>query len=391
MGFVKGIIDKVGSRKLGVTAAVGAVALTDGIEIHASNNVNICDSVITVWDDPIAIYQGISNELEEPLEGDELEKHPNEFITIRNCVMNTVCNLRINGGNGGRINNVLFDNVIYNGCYGGDYPVNIQNWHTGQWGDCGEETADDVFEQTTDIENIHFNNFTVNGASWLFRIDGEDHVGKTALGKAGMGNFRNISFSNCEFHIVNYGYIAGDNDLKIQDVRFTDVRIHLENRSYNDSNAYRYSELAYPFEHLLNIQRTGITHRHPIFPQTIYCRHVNGLLFRNIEVTHEKDTSGDWCGALRCDDVSNLRLENVSIGKFSNKNTEEVAVSLNNVNSAVIQSCFAKEETEVFLEVAGDKTRNISLLANDLSQARIAYRTTDDVKEGSLRTQSNLL
>tara|TARA_R100000656_G_scaffold67119_2_gene50861 strand:- start:181 stop:360 length:180 start_codon:yes stop_codon:yes gene_type:complete len=33
MGFVKGIIDKVGSRKLGVTAAVGAVALTDGIEI----------------------------------------------------------------------------------------------------------------------------------------------------------------------------------------------------------------------------------------------------------------------------------------------------------------------------------------------------------------------
>lgn len=370
--------------------------LTDGIEVHASSNVNIRDSVITVWDDPVAIYQGISTELEEPLEGECLEQHPNENITVSNCVMNTFSNIRINGANGGRIRNVFFDNVVFNShSKGYSFAVNIQNWYTNQWAHASSEHVDYIYEQTTEIENIVFSNFTATGCSYPFLIDGEDHVGKTVLGKAGMGKIRNISFVNCEFHIQQEGFIIGSENLRVEDIRFDNVRFYLEDRlSSKPTDA---ATLAYPIKRPIqcwlykdNKLSGGRLYELLFFPQALYFRYVDNLHLHNVVIARKRNTPGIWSGAIRCDNVSRLRLEHIALENVVDDETKEASITLNDVECALIQSCVAPEGTELFLKLDGRETRNIVLLSNDLTQANLAYRTGEDVNKDALRCLGNL-
>jgi hypothetical protein len=58
---------------------------------------------------------------------------------------------------------------------------------------------------------------------------------------------------------------------------------------------------------------------------------------------------------------------------------------MDNCRDGFLSSCKALPRTDVFLKVGGDKTENISVVGNDLSQARIQVQSGPEVKKTEIR------
>ena len=77
-------------------------------------------------------------------------------------------------------------------------------------------------------------------------------------------------------------------------------------------------------------------------------------------------------------DISHIRRISPAAGKGA------AVVVLENCRDGFLSACKALPGTEVFLKVSGEKTENISLAGNDLSQAKTAVQITPDVKKSEV-------
>ena len=77
-------------------------------------------------------------------------------------------------------------------------------------------------------------------------------------------------------------------------------------------------------------------------------------------------------------DISHIRRISPAAGK------DAAVVVLENCQDGFLSACKALPGTEVFLKVSGEKTKNISLAGNDLSQARTPVQITPEVKKSEV-------
>ena len=86
-----------------------------------------------------------------------------------------------------------------------------------------------------------------------------------------------------------------------------------------------------------------------------YCRHVNGLRMRNIEVL---PAAAETRPAVICDDVKSLDLDGLRCGPVA---SSQPVVKLIQTKRAFLRGCVAPSGTKTFLSVEGDRTERVAL------------------------------
>jgi hypothetical protein len=115
-----------------------------------------------------------------------------------------------------------------------------------------------------------------------------------------------------------------------------------------------------------------------------YCRHVEGLTFRNLQV---QTMTPDARPALVGDDIRDLRI----IGFQGQPPRGEMPlVRLKDVSGALLQGCIAPEGTNVFLRLEGS-SREITVSGNDLSRSRTAFQVEPPATSSALFEVGNRL
>ena len=94
-----------------------------------------------------------------------------------------------------------------------------------------------------------------------------------------------------------------------------------------------------------------------------YCRHVEGLTFRKVEL---RTRQADLRHAVVCDDVKRLEIDSLAADCAPGS---AATLRLTQVDGAVIRGCKAPAGADPFLLMEGEKCRQVILRQNDLSGA----------------------
>jgi hypothetical protein len=122
----------------------------------------------------------------------------------------------------------------------------------------------------------------------------------------------------------------------------------------------------------------------PLPAYGLYCRHADGLVLRNLRFTlpNARPPGTAPASALICDDVTGLRLD----GLWSSPVPASVpVVDLADVRGALIQGAVAPADAATYLRVRGSTSRDVSVLSNDLSGARVPVECAGDVRRDAVR------
>jgi hypothetical protein len=134
-------------------------------------------------------------------------------------------------------------------------------------------------------------------------------------------------------------------------------------------------------------------------PQALYDKSVHALTFqqarnlkiRNLEIIWDKPEYGQWRSALCLEDIQGLELEDFR-GKPAplQKDASAAAIIMKNVESAVIRNSQALPGTAAFIDIQGEKTKNITLIGNDFRAAQTPFRLGSTLKPDILKELNNI-
>jgi len=116
-----------------------------------------------------------------------------------------------------------------------------------------------------------------------------------------------------------------------------------------------------------------------------YCRHARNLKFQNVRLAA---SAPDLRSAMVFDDVHNAAIDALD-ALFAAK--AAAMIRLTNSTDTIIRNCRPTSDTKLFLDLEGSDTKDIALIANDLSKTRQPYRKAADVSDSALFLSANRL
>ena len=314
---------------------------TDGINLWNCTRVQISDCDIITGDDCIVVL-GESRD-----------------VTIANCKLQTSeTALMISG-----VRNLSFSNSTIHdtGC-----GVGFRVWN-------------DIVVDGVTINNIVMDvsdRFKGGGTAiymWSFPIYVETAVPKdTKLPPPGTIN--NVSISNVIASANGLVNINGAENGYIKGLTLDNVRFFM----YGGKTSSLGKNPPYPY---------------PIYgfhggPYSLFFRHVDDLILRNIKLDWNTPEKADWGSALRCWKVNELTIDGFS-GRQS-AGSKAPAIGLKDVANAFIRNCRAPKGTGTFLKL-GKGTQQVTIMGNDLGQAQEAYSLAPDVDPNGIYVAGNRL
>lgn len=297
---------------------------TDGLDITGCQNVFIADCHIDTGDDAICLKS------ENPYGG---EPRVGRNITITNCVLTCCCNgLKFGTATRGGFENVTFSNsVICNE----DVPLNAR-----VISGIALEMVDGGWLEGVTISNIRMQRVRtpifIRRGIRRARPDGTPGV------------LRGVMIDNIHATgSILTSSVTGLPGFPVEDVTLSNIRIETEEAGKEEWVSRDIPEMpkAYPEARMFG--------RLPSYG--LYCRHVNGLSLRNWNITALR---GDARPALLCDDVTDLRMEDLEGNAVSKT---QAAIKLIDTRSAWLLNCAAPQGTRTFLQVEGEKTERIAV------------------------------
>jgi polygalacturonase len=318
----------------------------DGIDIDGSQRVRISDCEITSGDDAIVLKATADR--------------PCKDVVITNCVLSTACNALKLGteSNGG------FENIAISNC---------TIYDTRLAGIALEMVDGGV------LDRVSISNIVMNGVAAPVFIRLGDRARPFTEGGARppVGKLRNVSIANVQ--AAGAGgvgcAIAGLPGHAIENVVLENLRLtfagggqRADARREIPENADKYPE-------------------HSMFGKLpaygFYCRHVKGLSLRNIETGFLED---DQRPALVCDDVEGLELAGSALAGAPDA---EPTVRLKQVKDAFVHGCRAPGRVRTWMEVSGNQSERLSVMGNDLGNARKAVDIAGDVAKKAVFLNGN--
>jgi len=118
-------------------------------------------------------------------------------------------------------------------------------------------------------------------------------------------------------------------------------------------------------------------------------RWARNLKLRNVEVLWDKPASERWESAMAFKDVSGLTLEDISV-RQAKPGASTAAVVLDQVEDAIVRQAKAQPGTSVFLEVRGDRSKEIHLVDSDMRQAEAVLKVGAGAAEAAVKVSNNL-
>ena len=305
---------------------------TDGIDPTCCRNVFISDCLIATGDDAICLKS------ENPYGGDV---RASKNITISNCVLTGCCNgLKFGTATFGGFENVVFTNsVIFN------EDVSLK-----------ERIIAGIALEMVDggsLEGVVISNIRMQRVRTPFFIR---RGNRTPRSDGTPGTLRGIMIENVHATgSVLSSSITGLPGFDVEDVTLSNIRIEGGEGGKATWVDREIPELpsAYPEARMFG--------RLPA--HGFYCRHVKGLRMRQVEF---KAPADEMRPALFCDDVKDMEIHGLRSTPVPGA---QPVIKLVQTRQALIQGCPAPADTRTFIEVAGDKSEQIVLMNNELSQA----------------------
>jgi len=313
---------------------------TDGIDLVCSTNVHISDCYISTGDDCIGVFSYVR----------PLGLHaPSENITVTNCTLSTSCNaIRVGYASDGPIRNCTFSNLIMPKTRTGiNMLVEVEdNWAI---------ESDSGNEHGPVIENIIFSNIVMETEIPIYLWISDKATRPASL--------RNLSFSNLTATTNKGCYIGGARNLPIEGLSIRDLKLTI----FGEKDDRFTGDIPYPYNIWGYHSTKGL-------PYGIYCRYVNDIALRGIDIKWSK-TSGPWKNAIFMEGVSTADFDSV-VASGVPADDSSAALRLRDVSYASIRNCRAAESTPVFVRVEGGLPMSVVAVGNDLTKALRAFDIT---------------
>jgi len=312
---------------------------TDGIDPDGCTRVRISDCYIRGNDDCIVLK--ITNRSGSKVCRD---------VTVTNCVLETTQTaLKIGSETYGEFRNITFSNcaVRDGGC------------GVGLW------MRDGGLIDGWTVDNI---SMTLNGgvAVYFWSWKREDDTP--------WGTVKNISISNVNAVADGCVFISGVEERHIEGVTLDNVRIHMRGgreKKWHENPPYPFTVWG-----------------HGVAPYDIFCRYVDDLKLRNVQVTWNTPEKPEWGSAIRCWHVNDLEIDGF-VGRQA-LSSGQPAIQLMDANGVFVHNCRAPEGTGAFIEV-GEGTEHVTLMGNDLSRAEKAFSLEKGVESKEVFQSGNRL
>ena len=328
----------------------------DMMDIDCCRNVAISDCVGDTDDDALTLKST----------GDRAT----EFVTIANCILRSRCNaLKAGTESSGGFRDIAVTNCV------------IQRSSTPGGLTGRDEGLAGIALEIVDggsLERVAISNIVIEGtcAPIFMRLGNRARPPIPSLPKPRPGTFRNVTIDN----VIATGAgvtgcaIAGLPGHPIENVTLSNIRIKFDGGGTAEHAAADVPEAEDQYPECIMFGTL------PAYG--FYCRHVEGLTMREIELDCEQP---DMRPAMVCGDVRRLRLD----GFRARAALEAPAqVILKNTEDAFITGCWA--DAGAFLRVEGGCT-GIAAVANDLSRARVPFALDPSTGEAALRQAYNQL
>jgi len=298
----------------------------DGIDPDSCRYVRIANCQIETWDDAIVPKASFSLGVRRAL----------EYLTVTNCILATNCNaFKLGTESGGGFKHITVSNCVMYSRAMGRPPVSGIALESVDGGDIDGVTISNI-----SMANVRTPIFLRLGNR------GRD------MDKPIAGTLRNIVISN----IVATGAsqpcpIVGIPDHSIKNVTLDNIQI-----TCTGGGTAEQTSIHVP-EHESKYPEATMFGTLPAYG--LYCRHVEGLKLRGINLTLQ---SPDYRHALVCDDVSRVIID--SFDAPQSKSAESV-IRFQRVKNALICNCMSSEEISDFITVTDGGMNEVRFVGND--------------------------
>lgn len=330
----------------GITVRSRANGNNDGIDIDACRRVRISDCDIWCGDDAIVLKSTLDRVCQD--------------VVVTNCVLSTLCNALKLGteSNGGFANIAISNCTIY---------------ETRLAGIAVEMVDGGV------LERVSFSNITMNGVGTpiFVRLGDRGRPFVESGPRPPAGKLRNVTISDVQADgCGDTGCaIAGLPEHPIEGLELGNIRLNFLGGGTGAQARREVPELPdkYP-EHSMFGKLPGYG---------FYCRHIKGLRLGNIRTGFARP---DERPAVVCDDVEDARIVG---SRFAAVAAADSTVRLNECRDVFIQGCRAPGIVSTWLRVEGPQTGPVTVIGNDLTNARHAIEAGAGVPKDAVFLNGN--
>lgn len=324
---------------------------TDGIDPDGCTRVRISDCYIQSGDDSIVL---------------KVTDRPggNRFcsdIAVTNCVLVTKeTALKIGSETYGEFRNIAFSNCA----------VRNAGCGVGLW------MRDGGLIDGWTVDNISMT-ITSGGAPIYMSSYPRGRLpepGEKVEPETAPGTVRSIMISNIAAIADGGIFLLGMEEKPLEGIVLDDIRIRMRGAEEKPLNA----NPPYPFP----------VWGHRVAPYGIYCRYVDDLKLRNVQLAWESPEKPEWGSALRCRDIREVEIDGF-VGRQA-LGSDAPAIWLRDTKNAFIHNCRAQEGTGDFLKLE-EGSKHVTLMSNELSSARKAAVLADGVNTDELFESGNRL
>ena len=326
---------------------------SDGIELDGSKDCIVSGCIFESDDDGITL----KSTFEQPCDN----------IIISDCIIRSHCSaIKMGTESNGGFRNITISNCIVNSPSGNEKVVNgVERGLTG----IALEIVDGG-----QLEHITISNITIQGVTTpiFLRLGDRARPFKEGMPTPPVGSFRDIIISN----IVASGIgtcccsITGIPDHPVQNISLNNISIFSEGSVSRDIALEQVQELVKEYPECTMFGTL------PAFG--FYCRHVDGLRFSNIQL---RTAAPDLRYAMVLDDVEELAIDGLDAYSWPDG---APVLGLVQTRGAIIRGCKHHDKAGIFIKIAGEKSHNILLIGNDLSNNGGEIELATDVPKDAL-------
>lgn len=324
----------------------------DGIDPDSCRYVRISNCHIESWDDAIVLKSSFALG----------ERRPTEHVTVTNCVLRTSCNaFKLGTESGGGFRYITASNLVMF-----SPPPEIRQTTSG----ISLESVDGAVVEAIAISNVTMRNVET---PIFLRLGNRGRDMETPV----PGTLKNISIS----HIVATGAtlassITGLPGHSVEEVTLQDINIE-----YLGGGTEEDPRRAVP-EHPAKYPTAEMFGDLPAYG--LYCRHAKNVTFRDLNI---RTRQPDDRPALICDDVEGLQLSGLTgwgVGPTP-------VILFENVRNALLTGLRAPACERTFVQLKGQRTSEVCVMASDLSAAERPFQLGADVARDALFETGNRL
>jgi polygalacturonase len=320
---------------------------TDGIDIAASNDVQISNCDILTGDDAVVLKS--ANPYGEP--------RPTKNIKVTNCKMTTSCNgFKIGTETSGAFESISFSNsFVYSD------PANPLNTHV--IAGIALEMVDGGSIDGVTISNIRMQNVRT---PIFVRLEQRKRSDASFL--------RDVSIDGVEASgAIVTSSITGIPGLRPSDITVSNSHIRTVEQGKRD---WVHRDIPEEPDHYPEAWMLGHL---PAYG--FYVRHGDRVQLRNVEIIPDKP---DARPAIVCDDVNDVTLSGLQLAAPVD---DAPLIELRNTTKALLTGMHSPAGVKVFAEISGGKSSGIALKGNTLDAGQQAVAYTHGAADGSAQVE----